>query len=99
MTPSASSASGSSRNSLQLQSSPKIGKSSLRRFFDSGGEKIRERLASGAKKGGYGLGALGLAVMEEKIIVKRWEGGGSRGELWDNGLKGKKVLTTLCFFG
>jgi hypothetical protein len=84
---------------LQLQSSPKIGKSTLRRFFDSNSEKIRGRLASGAKKDGYGLGGLGLAgaLMEEKIIVKRWEGGGRRGELWDNGLKGKKVFTPSLF--
>lgn len=96
MTPSTSSVSGSSRNSLQYQS-PKIRKSSLRRFFDSNSEKIRERLAVGggtAKKDlGFGLGfGLPGGGLEEKVYVKRWEGGGRRGEVWDTGIKGKKVL-------
>jgi len=104
MTPSASSVSGSSRNSLQYQS-PKIRKSSLRRFFDSNSEKIRERLAVGggtAKKDvGFGLGfGLPGGGLEEKVYVKRWEGGGRRGEVWDAGIKGKKVfyyvLITFC---
>lgn len=28
---------------------------------------------------------------EEKTTVKRWEGGGRRGELWDGGGSGRKV--------
>lgn len=102
ITPSASSVSGSSRNSFQ-HSGPKIGKSSLRSFFDSHSEKIRGRLSSGGslgkKDGAYGLGlglgqGLGLGgglFGEEKTVVKRWEGGGRRGELWDGGGRGRKV--------
>lgn len=105
ITPSVSSVSGSSRNSFQLHSGPKIGKSSLRSFFDSHSEKIRGRLSNGgslSKKdvhgSGYGLGlgqGLGLGggfFGEERTIVKRWEGGGRRGELWDGGGKGRKVI-------
>lgn len=124
LTPSASSVSGSSRNSLQLAAPPRIGKGTLRSFLDAQGEKLRGRLAHSHRRDGStdhgpptttsssssfysglgggvigvgppGLGSLGLgglgSIGEEKMIVKRWEGSGGKGEIWDGGGKGKKV--------
>lgn len=56
---------------------------------------------------GQGLGLGGGLFGEEKPVVKRWEGGGRRGEVWDGFGKGRKVyilsilyysepLTNLC---
>lgn len=108
ITPSTSSGSGSSRGSFQQHSSPKIGKSSLRSFFDSHSERLRGRLLHGSslnKKdghgGGYGAAAgqgLGLGgglFGEEKTVVKRWEGGGRRGEVWDGFGRGRKVCVNI----
>lgn len=104
LTPSASSVSGSSRNSLQLAPPPRIGKSGWKSLFDVHGDRWKRGLGGGNKREGNG-GAFysglggglkdGLSSMstigEEKIQVKRWEGGGGRGEVWDGGGKGKKV--------
>lgn len=103
ITPSTSSGSGSSRGSFQQHSSPKIGKSSLRSFFDSHSERFRGRLLNSSslnKKDNHGYGAqsgqgLGLGgglFGEEKTVVKRWEGGGRRGEVWDGFGRGRKVF-------
>lgn len=99
ITPSTSS--GSSRGSFQQHSGPKIGKSSLRSFFDSHSERFRGRLSNsgsiGKKDCGYGvvlgqgLGLGGGLFGEEKTVVKRWEGGGRRGEVWDGFGRGRKV--------
>jgi hypothetical protein len=50
----------------------------------------------GHGNGGFG-GLIGLSTIgEERVQVKRWEGSGSRGELWDGGGKGKKVCLLLA---
>ncbi|KAL7268276.1 hypothetical protein RUND412_009109 [Rhizina undulata] len=103
LTPSSSSVSGgSSRNSFQFNAAPsKINKGAIRSFFDHS-EKIIGRIHVGAGAGGkkdpfgnggvaLGLG-LGLGAADEKPTIKKWEGGGSRGELWDGDLRGRKDL-------
>lgn len=108
ITPSTSSGSGSSRGSFQQHSSPKIGKSSLRSFFDSHSERFRGRLLNSSslnKKDNHGYGAasgqgLGLGgglFGEEKPVVKRWEGGGRRGEVWDGFGRGRKVFIIYIY--
>ncbi|KAI5818063.1 hypothetical protein BZA77DRAFT_291978 [Pyronema omphalodes] len=49
---------------------------------------------SGASHGSAGSGGMaGIAAMaEERIDLQRWEGSGSRGELWDGAGSGKKDL-------
>lgn len=114
LTPSASSVSGSSRNSLQLQQPQRVGKGSLRAFLEGKGEKLRRGFVHGHKReasdtarpfytglgGGVGSGS-GLGSMstigEERLEVRKWEGGGSRGEAWNGGGKGKKVGCTQFF--
>ncbi|KAL7267436.1 hypothetical protein RUND412_009984, partial [Rhizina undulata] len=101
--PSSSSISGgSSQNSFQFNAAPsKINKDAIRSFFDYS-EKIIERLHVGAGDGGkkdpfgngdvaLGLG-LGLGAADEKPTIKKWEGGGSRGKLWDRDFGGKMDL-------
>lgn len=109
ITPSTSSGSGSSRGSFQQHSGPKIGKSTLRSFFDSHSERLRGRLLHGSslnKKdghgGGYGAAAAGQGLGlggglfgEDKTVVKRWEGGGRRGEVWDGFGRGRKVCVDI----
>jgi hypothetical protein len=104
----------------------RIGKGTLRSFFDAQGEKLRGRLAHHPRKdssdgsqsssttrkegfytglgGGVGgsrttFGSLGSGlgtIGEERIQMKRWEGGGSRGETWDGGGVERKVGSYLA---
>lgn len=65
-------------------------------------KKVNHESGYGAAPGpGQGLGLGGGLFGEEKPVVKRWEGGGRRGEVWDGFGKGRKVyiLSILYLFG
>lgn len=86
----------------------RVGKGVLRSFFDAHSDKLRGRLAhTNPRKetevstsnyysglgGGLGPGLMNLRTIgEERIQIRRWDGSGGRGELWDGSGKGKKDL-------